>query len=131
MSTTITVEGMTCGHCEQTIEEAVEEVSGVTGAAADLDIDTLLPEIRFGIVDGGGFTTMRIQRVGELSKRPRLGVAKRRDARLQVSGRHPAVVLLDELNTVGGGYGCHMCSYAPVGLSVREVVSLWETVSWG
>ncbi|MEA5386808.1 heavy metal-associated domain-containing protein [Haloarculaceae archaeon H-GB11] len=35
MSTIITVEGMTCGHCEQTVEEALQEVSGVTDATAD------------------------------------------------------------------------------------------------
>ena len=40
MSTTITVEGMTCGHCEQT----VEEVSGVTGAAADRDAEQVTVE---------------------------------------------------------------------------------------
>jgi copper ion binding protein len=33
--TTITVEGMSCEHCEQTVEEAVREVSGVSGATAD------------------------------------------------------------------------------------------------
>ena len=33
--TTITVEGMTCGHCEQTVEEALRGVSGVTDATAD------------------------------------------------------------------------------------------------
>ncbi|WP_324761115.1 heavy-metal-associated domain-containing protein [Haloarcula montana] len=44
MSTTITVEGMTCGHCEQTVEEAVEEVSGVTGAAADRDAEQVTVE---------------------------------------------------------------------------------------
>ena len=35
MATTITVEGMTCGHCEQTVEEALRGVSGVTDATAD------------------------------------------------------------------------------------------------
>lgn len=35
MATTITVEGMTCGHCEQTVEEALRGVSGVTDASAD------------------------------------------------------------------------------------------------
>jgi len=33
--TTLTVEGMSCGHCEQTVEEALREVSGVTNASAD------------------------------------------------------------------------------------------------
>jgi copper chaperone CopZ len=35
MSITITVEGMSCEHCEQTVEEALEGVSGVTDAVAD------------------------------------------------------------------------------------------------
>lgn len=35
MSTTITVEGMTCEHCEQTVEEALRAVGGVTDATAD------------------------------------------------------------------------------------------------
>jgi len=35
MATTITVEGMSCGHCEQTVEEALRGVSGVTDASAD------------------------------------------------------------------------------------------------
>ncbi|AUV82439.1 heavy metal transporter [Salinigranum rubrum] len=33
--TTITVEGMTCGHCEQTVEEALQDVSGVTDVTVD------------------------------------------------------------------------------------------------
>ncbi|WP_396613918.1 heavy-metal-associated domain-containing protein (plasmid) [Haloferax sp. S1W] len=35
MTTTITVEGMTCGHCEQTVEEALRSVRGVADASAD------------------------------------------------------------------------------------------------
>ncbi|OTF01880.1 heavy-metal-associated domain-containing protein [Halorubrum sp. SD683] len=30
MTTTITVEGMSCGHCEQTVKEALQGVSDVT-----------------------------------------------------------------------------------------------------
>lgn len=30
MTTMITVEGVTCSHCEQTVEEALQDVSGVT-----------------------------------------------------------------------------------------------------
>lgn len=41
MSRTLTVEGMTCGHCEQTVEEALEEVGGVTSARADRDAETV------------------------------------------------------------------------------------------
>lgn len=35
MSRTITVAGMSCGHCERSVEEALEGVDGVTGATAD------------------------------------------------------------------------------------------------
>lgn len=35
MATTITVEGMSCGHCEQTVEEALAGVPGVTGVTVD------------------------------------------------------------------------------------------------
>jgi copper chaperone CopZ len=33
--TTITVEGMSCGHCEGAVEEALRGVRGVTGATVD------------------------------------------------------------------------------------------------
>lgn len=35
MPTTVTVDGMTCGHCEQTVEDAAIEVEGVSAADAD------------------------------------------------------------------------------------------------
>lgn len=35
MDHTITVEGMTCEHCEQNVEEALEGVDGVSEATAD------------------------------------------------------------------------------------------------
>lgn len=35
MPTTLTVEGMSCGHCEQTVEKALEDVAGVREAKAD------------------------------------------------------------------------------------------------
>lgn len=35
MATTLTVEGMSCEHCEQTVEDALRSVQGVTGASAD------------------------------------------------------------------------------------------------
>lgn len=35
MSQTISVEGMSCEHCEQSVEEALEGVNGVTTARAD------------------------------------------------------------------------------------------------
>lgn len=44
MTQTITVEGMTCGHCEQTVEEALEDVDGVTEASADRDAESVTVE---------------------------------------------------------------------------------------
>ncbi|WP_458190307.1 heavy-metal-associated domain-containing protein [Haladaptatus sp. NG-WS-4] len=35
MATTITVEGMSCGGCEQTVEEALLDVDGVTTVEVD------------------------------------------------------------------------------------------------
>ncbi|MFW5918769.1 MAG: heavy-metal-associated domain-containing protein [Halanaeroarchaeum sp.] len=39
MSITLTVTGMSCGHCEQTVTEALESVDGVTSATADNEAD--------------------------------------------------------------------------------------------
>lgn len=44
MSLKITVKGMTCGHCEQNVEEALEDVDGVTSAKADRDAETVAVE---------------------------------------------------------------------------------------
>ena len=35
MTTTLTVSGMSCSHCEQSVQEALEAVSGVDSASAD------------------------------------------------------------------------------------------------
>lgn len=35
MGKIITVEGMSCEHCEQTVEDALQSVGGVTDASAD------------------------------------------------------------------------------------------------
>lgn len=35
----IDVEGMSCGHCEETVEDALAAVDGVTGATADSEGD--------------------------------------------------------------------------------------------
>ncbi len=40
MSQTITVDGMSCEHCEQTVEGALESVAGVTSASADREAGT-------------------------------------------------------------------------------------------
>lgn len=39
MTRTLTVEGMSCDHCEQTVEEALEGVEGVDDATADRDAE--------------------------------------------------------------------------------------------
>jgi copper chaperone len=44
MTQTITVEGMTCEHCEQTVEEALEEVEGISSATADRDSESATVE---------------------------------------------------------------------------------------
>jgi copper chaperone len=40
MSRTITVTGMSCGGCEQSVEDALEALDGVTDATADRDAET-------------------------------------------------------------------------------------------
>lgn len=35
MSTILTVEGMSCGHCEETVAEALSDVDGVENVAVD------------------------------------------------------------------------------------------------
>ncbi|WP_396611239.1 heavy-metal-associated domain-containing protein [Haloferax sp. S1W] len=40
MSTTLTVTGMTCEHCEGRVVDALESVSGVESATADREADT-------------------------------------------------------------------------------------------
>lgn len=37
--TTINVEGMSCGHCEQTVDEALRSVEGVTDATVDREAE--------------------------------------------------------------------------------------------
>jgi copper chaperone CopZ len=44
MSRTITVEGMSCGHCEQSVEEALEGLAGVERATADRESDSAIVE---------------------------------------------------------------------------------------
>lgn len=40
MVQTITVKGMTCEHCERTVEDALEGIDGVTAATADRDAES-------------------------------------------------------------------------------------------
>lgn len=37
--TTLTVEGMSCDHCERTVEQALRAVSGVTDVTVDHETD--------------------------------------------------------------------------------------------
>lgn len=46
MTTEFKVPDATCGHCKATIESAVVEVQGVTGA--ELDLDTKLLKVEHG-----------------------------------------------------------------------------------
>lgn len=44
MTLTITVRGMSCDGCEQTVEDALNDVSGVESAVADRESDTATVE---------------------------------------------------------------------------------------
>ncbi|MFB6084130.1 MAG: heavy-metal-associated domain-containing protein [Halorientalis sp.] len=44
MVRTITVEGMSCEHCEETVEDALTGVDGVTDAQADRETETATVE---------------------------------------------------------------------------------------
>lgn len=39
MTTTITVEGMSCEHCEQTVADALQDVNGVTDVSVDQEAE--------------------------------------------------------------------------------------------
>lgn len=47
--TTYKVEGMTCGHCELSVQEEIGEISGVTAVKADHTTGDV-------VVDGEGFS---------------------------------------------------------------------------
>lgn len=36
-TTTIAVDGMTCGHCAASVREEISEIAGVTGVAVDVE----------------------------------------------------------------------------------------------
>lgn len=44
MRRTITVEGMTCGHCEESVEEALADVDNVSSATADRESESVTVE---------------------------------------------------------------------------------------
>lgn len=62
MATTLTVEGMSCSGCEQTVVEALEGISGVEHAAADHEANSVTVEGTADIdalvaaVDEAGYT---------------------------------------------------------------------------
>ncbi len=61
------VEGMACGHCKASVENALKAVSGVAGAVADLDAktatvtceDAVLPDALYDAVEAVGFDPIR------------------------------------------------------------------------
>ena len=44
MTQTISVQGMSCGGCEETVEDALESLSDVTGVSADHEADSVTVE---------------------------------------------------------------------------------------
>jgi len=58
MRQTITVRGMSCEHCEQTVEEALAAVEGVTAADADRESET-------ATVDGDADTDALVEAVAD------------------------------------------------------------------
>lgn len=58
MTTTISVDGMSCEHCEQTIEEALHDVAHVSDARADRETET-------ATVEGDPDTAALVQAVEE------------------------------------------------------------------
>lgn len=44
MTRTYTVTGMSCGGCEQNVEDALTELVGVDGVSADNEADTVVVE---------------------------------------------------------------------------------------
>ena len=61
MSQTITVEGMSCEHCEQSVTEALEGVDGVESATADRERESATvegdadPDALVNAVDEAGY----------------------------------------------------------------------------
>jgi copper chaperone CopZ len=61
MAHTITVSGMSCEHCEETVAEAIDEVAGVSAVAVDRETETATvegdvdPEALVDAVEAAGF----------------------------------------------------------------------------
>ena len=48
---TLTVTGMSCGGCEQAVEDALTDIDGVTSAEADHEGETVAVEADAGVSD--------------------------------------------------------------------------------
>ncbi|OAQ52994.1 heavy metal transporter [Natrinema mahii] len=61
MSLTITVEGMSCEHCERTVEDALEGIDGVESVAVDREAERVTiegdadPQTLVSAVDEAGY----------------------------------------------------------------------------
>jgi copper chaperone len=62
MTTEFKVPDATCGHCKATIESAVTEISGVTGA--ELDLETKLLKVEHGTDTDSGALASAISSAG-------------------------------------------------------------------
>lgn len=51
MQKTLTIEGMTCGHCKARVEKALSALDGVTTAVVDLEAKTAVVEMTEAISD--------------------------------------------------------------------------------
>lgn len=49
MTTTLKIEGMSCGHCVKHVKDALEEINGVKGAEVSLDNNEALVEHEGGV----------------------------------------------------------------------------------
>lgn len=64
MATNLNVTGMTCGHCEQRVVDALEDVQGVEAATADSETDSVSVEgdadvdALIGAVEDAGYSAI-------------------------------------------------------------------------
>jgi len=62
MTTTLTVEGMSCEHCEQSVADALGDVEGVTGVDVDREAESATvegdadPDALVAAVDDAGYS---------------------------------------------------------------------------
>jgi copper chaperone len=51
MKKKISIEGMSCGHCVRHVENALKEVSGITGVTVDLKEKNAIVELNDDVTD--------------------------------------------------------------------------------